>query len=181
MNLSKREMTILWATLIVVGLLLTDRMVISPLLAYRQTLAMEVDNLTDQLAHNRRLIRQGVKEQKRWKKMMSAGLPSTASQAESRTLAAINQWTKDTGLELVAVKPEYQRSDENLVPVVFSISATGNMQSIAKFIWQVETDAMPVCIDGMQVSKRTKSQNGLSLQLDLSSLYRKTASQEASR
>ena len=181
MNLSKREMTILLLTLTVVGLLLADRMLISPVLAYRQTLAMEVDSLTDVLAHDRRLIRQGVKEQKRWKKMMLAGLPSTASEADSRTLAAINQWANETGLELVSVKPEYQRSDEILVPVIFRVSATGNIQSIAKFIWQVETAAMPVCVEGMQISQHTKSKGSLSLQMGLSSLYRQPIKKEASR
>ena len=38
MNLSKREKTILISTLSVVGLLLADRVVISPVLGYREAL-----------------------------------------------------------------------------------------------------------------------------------------------
>lgn len=178
MNLSKREKTILISTLSVVGLLLADRVVISPVLGYREALVAEVDTHSDVLARDTRLIRNGKRQQKRWKEMMAIGLPNTASEAESRTLEVINKWATQASLSLASVKPEYRRSDETLVPVVFRVSANGSMGAIARFIWEIETAQIPVCIDNMQISSRDKKKDDLSLQMGVSALYRKATKSE---
>ena len=178
MNLSKREKTILIATLSVVGLLLADRVVISPALAYRDALATQVDTLNNDLARDMRLLRQGKQQQKRWKQMMAIGMPNSASEAESQTLEAINKWAGNAKLGLVSVKPEYRRSDETLVPVVFRVSANGSMNAIAKFIYEVETADIPVCVDGLQINTRDKNKDDLSLQMGISALCRKNAKSE---
>lgn len=179
MNLSKRERTILITTLSVVGLLLADRVVISPVLAYRAALVTEVDTLNDDLAQDTRLIRNGKRMQKRWKEMMEIGLPQSASEAESRTLEAINKWAGQAKLSLVSVKPEYRRSEETLVPVVFRVSANGSMNAISRFVYEVETANIPVCVDNLQISGNDKKKDELSLQMGVSALYRKTQKAEA--
>jgi Tfp pilus assembly protein PilO len=178
MNLNKRERTILWMTLTVVGLLLADRVVISPVLEYRQALSDEVDQLTDQVNHDQRLLRTGRTELKKWNQMKQIGLPASSSEAESRTLGAINDWAGDAKLSLVSVKPEYRRSDETLVPVVFRVSANGSMKSIAKFIWHVETAGIPVCVDTLQINTRDKNKDNLALQMGVSALFRQADKKE---
>lgn len=178
MNISKRERTILLLTLSVVGLLLADRVVISPVLAYRDALASEVDSLTNDVSHGLLLLKQGKAKQQRWKEMMTIGLPASASEAESRTLEAINKWAGSSKLSLVSVKPEYRRSDETLVPVIFRVSANGSMKAIAKFIWEVETAGIPVCVDSLQINTRDKNKDDLAIQMGVSALYRKADKQE---
>ncbi|MFG0249020.1 MAG: type 4a pilus biogenesis protein PilO, partial [Phycisphaeraceae bacterium JB051] len=138
--------------------------------------------LSDDLSRDIHLIKQGKQQQQRWKDMMAIGLPNSASEAESRTLEAINQWASDTGVDLLSVKPEYRRSDESLVPVVFRVTANGSMKAIAKFIWKVETADIPVCVDTLQINARDKkNKDELSMQMGVSALYRKSDSKEVTR
>ncbi|MAX23122.1 MAG: hypothetical protein CMJ19_01345 [Phycisphaeraceae bacterium] len=182
MNLNQREKWILITTLTVLGIFLLDRLVISRVLDYRDSLVSDVQSLSDDLSRDIHLIKQGKQQQKRWKDMMAIGLPNSASEAESRTLEAINQWASETKVDLLSVKPEYRRSDESLVPVVFRVTANGSMKAIAKFIWKVETADIPVCVDTLQINARDKkNKDELSMQMGVSALYRKSVSKEVSR
>ena len=59
MNLNQREKWILITTLTVLGIFLLDRLVISRVLDYRDSLVSDVQSLSDDLSRDIHLIKQG--------------------------------------------------------------------------------------------------------------------------
>ena len=55
--------------------------------------------------------------------------------------------------------------------MIFAVTGRGTLESIAYFLWQIETAALPVKIKDMQLGSRSEAGDSMSLQLHLSALY----------
>jgi hypothetical protein len=130
----------------------------------RQSLLGEMERATS-LFKRRKLMEQ------RWQDMVSGGLESDASKAESNVLHAVRNWSQDCGLVLSSVKPERAIGEGNLQEIMFVVAGTGTMSSVGQFLWQIETASLPLKIKEIQLGSRKEGADDLSLQLRLSALY----------
>ena len=170
MVLSKRERIIVLVTVIVVGALITDRFVLTPILSglkqtedKKQRLLAEV-NEARSLFERRRLM------ERKWKTMLSDGLRSE-TEAESRVARALQEWSEDAKLMLTSVKPERTAGDEGMQEITFVIAGRGSLDAVAWFLYQVETAELPVKVKNMQLGSTSESGDNMSLQLRLSAIY----------
>jgi hypothetical protein len=58
--------------------------------------------------------------------------------------------------------------------MILSVAGKGTLDSVARFVWQVETASLPVKIKDMQLGSSSESGDSMSLQLHLSALYLRT-------
>ncbi len=171
MVLSKRERYVAIVSIIVVTLLLSDRYIVTPFLDRRAQVDTERQSLLGEMERATSLFeRRNLMEQK-WQDMVSGGLESDASNAESQVLHAVRNWSQECGLMLSSMKPERVVGEGNLQEITFLIAGTGTMSSVGQFLWRVETASLPLKIKEIQLGSRKEDADDLSLQLRLSALY----------
>jgi len=170
MVLSKRERIILIATLASVGLFIVNTFVIEPVQAKLDEMESQRQQLLGELNEGEMLIGNHRRMQEKWKVMLSDGLRNDA-EAESRVLSALREWSGAASLALSSIKPERVASDKGLQEMIFTVAGKGSLDSVARFLWQIETAALPVKIKDMQLGSSSESGDSMSLQLHLSALY----------
>ncbi len=178
MVLSKRERIILIATLVSVGFLIANTFVIDPVLARRDEMESQRQQLLGDLSEAELLIGNHRRMQQKWNSMLSDGLRND-TEAESKVLAALREWSGSARLSLSSIRPERISSDKGLQEMIFTVAGKGSLDSVARFLWQIETAALPVKIKDMQLGSSSESGDRMSLQLHLSALYLGTQKKQA--
>lgn len=170
MGLSKRERVILIVASLAVGALVVDKIILGPvknrldeLKAQREVLVANLGE-AESLFERRRLL------EPRYRTMLSDGFRND-TEAESRVLRSLRDWSERTALTLSSVKPERVASDRGLKEMTFAVAGTGTLRSVAEFLWHIETAALPIKVKNMQVGSASEAGDAMSLQLRFSALY----------
>src|SRR5665213_1136146 len=111
MILTKRERYIAIATGALVGLLLVYFVAVGPYIDRRSQIAAEVDSARSDKDKADLLFRQQIKMRKVWNEMISGGLSSSQSDAESQLQLALNDWSRDCGVTVSKLKDERSTAD----------------------------------------------------------------------
>ena len=170
MGLSKRERYIAAATVLAVLVLVGDQYALTPLLESRESQQTERAVLTEELGRAAALFRRQGLYRKKWREMVEAGMRREPPEAEGAVYHALREWSKKSGLALASVKPVKVATRGDLVEVSFQVAGAGRMAQAARFLWLVETAAMPLRIEQLQIGSRKDGVDDLSLQLKLSSI-----------
>jgi hypothetical protein len=171
MVLSKRERLIVIATVVAVGALVLDQIVISPLSkAFSDTLDQKT-KLNAELTSAMALRRKQREVAPVWNAWLRSGLKSDAVDAESQVLHSIQDWAQEAGLRLSMVRPDRLTEKTRLPEIAFTASGTGTLGDIGKLVWRVQTATIPIRITEMQLSSRKEGTDDLSFQLRLSTIY----------
>ena len=170
MGLSKRERIILIAAIASVGLFVAVKFVINPVQAKRDEMESQRQELLGDLNEAEMLIANHVRMRRKWNTIVSDGLRNEA-EAESRILSAVTEWSNAANMALSSIRPERISSDRGLQEMIFTVAGRGSLESVARFLWQIETAALPVKIKDMQLGSSSEAGDSMSLQLHLSALY----------
>ncbi|UCD50676.1 MAG: hypothetical protein JSW27_24525 [Phycisphaerales bacterium] len=170
MVLSKRERIILIVTIVVVGALVVDKVIFGPVKGRLDEMKVQRDLLVAEVAEAQSLFeRQGLLAP-RYKAMLSDGFRHD-TEAESRVLRALRDWSSATGVILSSVKPERVASDQGLKEMTFRVAGKGTLRSVAQLLYQIETAALPIKVQSMQLGLAGEGTDSMSLELGLSALY----------
>jgi hypothetical protein len=179
MVLSKRERYVAIACGLAVAVLALDRLVMAPLsAAYAETDA-DKRRLVKELREASQLQRQHKDAIPKWQEMVKSGMKSDADKAESQVSNAIYTWAQDAGLTLTLVKPERVMEKTKLPEIVFQVTGTGTMSSIAKLLWHVRDAKIPVKVNDVSVSARKEGTDDLSVVVHISTIYAPAQAQPA--
>lgn len=169
MGLSQRERIIVLVTILAVGALAADRLVLAPIMNGLGELRAERQKSLGQVAKAKNVLQQ--KQQIEKKKAVSADLRSDAA-AESRVAKALDQWAADARLTLTSVKPDRVASgDKGLKEILFVVAGKGSLDAVAWFLYQVETSELPIKVKHMQLGSTSEAGDSMSLELRISTLY----------
>lgn len=170
MGLSKRERIILIASIACVGLFVAVKFVVDPVQAKRDKLESQRQQLLGDLNEAELLIGNHVRMRRKWNEMLSDGLRND-TEAESRILTALGEWSGAANMALSSIRPERVSSNRGLQEMIFTVAGKGSLESVARFLWQIETAVLPVKIKDMQLGSSSEAGDSMSLQLHLSALY----------
>jgi len=170
MVLSKRERIVFVVTLVCVGLLIVSEFVVDPVLARLDEMETQRRQLRDELEEAQFLLANHGAMQRKWRTLVSDGLRNDA-EAESKVLTALREWSGNAGLALSSIKPDRVASDKGLQEMIFTVAGKGTLESVSRFLWQIETAALPVKVRDIQLGSGSESEGTMSLQLHLSALY----------
>ena len=171
MVLSKRERYIIAVTVAAVLSFAFDRSILTPLLDRRAATGAEKQEALRRMENASSLLDQSGRMGLKWQGMVAAGFKGDAGEAESTLMRALRTWSEDSRLTLSSLKPERLAQEGPLSRVSIQVVGQGAMQSVARFLWLVETSEHPLKIEQMQLGSRKEGRDDLSLQLRLSALY----------
>jgi hypothetical protein len=172
MSLSQRERLIVILTLVMAGLFLADRWVISPLWTGYSEDADRAELLEQDVIKTTRLLRHRHDIEARWTERQHDGLAAEVSVAEGGLLNHLERWAGQAGLTVSSMKPEREPVKKNdiIQRVRCRLIANGRMESIAKFGFALETAAFPVRLETMQMSSSDPQKDSLTVQFVVSTV-----------
>lgn len=172
MVLSKRERLIAIVTLSVLLIFVLDRFALTPFLDMNENIQREKVELITDIEHASKIFKQRKRIKKQWQNLVSNGLGNDPSVIESKVLHAIRKWSNDYGLAISSIKPDRNGRDETIIKeIIFNVACKGSMDSVARFLLELENSSLPLKIKEFQLGSREEDGRDMSLQLRLSAAY----------
>lgn len=171
MELSKSERMLAMGVGGVVLLLAIDHYALTPLLDEQTALETEREVVLKDINRGQNQMKERKRLTPQWKNMLNAGLKDDPASAESQVLHALRDWARESGLTLSSLKPERPESKESLKEVLVQATATGGMEGVAKFMYKIQSAKFPLKVTEFQTSARNDTNDALTLQVKVSTLY----------
>ena len=161
-----RERLLALAAILVVGIFVADRLLVSPMIALWKHRSERIDETKKDLNRGSMLIDRADALSEQWRNMRENALANNVSVAEDSILEAVSRWVETSGLGISSLKPRWVDSEDGDYRLIeCRISAQGGIAALARFLFELEADAMPLRVEEVEVDAR--EDNGQQLTLDL--------------
>lgn len=164
MEPKRRERLLVIAALACLVLLLGDRLVLSPLAALWTRQGVRIEQSRQSLEKGTLLIERQAELEERWTRMRQDGLPPDRAEAENRVLRAVGEWSAASRFETDALKPRWIADAGAGDRFEIRLSGKGNIASVARFLYELETAAVPARLESFEI--RARDERGQELTLD---------------
>jgi hypothetical protein len=151
-------------------LLLLNYLVISPLIDGWQSRTKQIKELRTKISDGAMLIRRGDYVEAQWDNMRTNALDSNPTAAERQLFTAFDGWVKQSDATEGSFRPQLQATDDNYSTIDCRADISGDMQTLAKFLYNMEKDPLGVKIDSFELTSRDDNGRQMTLGLDLSGL-----------
>ncbi len=153
------------------GLLIADALVFTPLVNSWKARSVRIAGLRTQVDDGEKLLKRADALTSRWSQMQTNALPNNNSEAEQKVLGAFDKWSQDARISVNSITPQWkQERDEAYQTLQCRVDAAGTVGTLAKFLFNVERDAMALKIESVEITSRDKDGANLSLGLQVSGL-----------
>ena len=173
-----RQQLLTIAAVAIVALLLGDKLILSPLASKWKTNAADIKSLRDQVSQGETLIEREESLRSKWDAMRNDSLATSErsdDQAESiaqdDVLTAVYNWTDASDIQLTSYKTQWKREPrKNYALLEAQAGAYGSVEEIARFVYELESDDLPIKIDELELTSRDDTGDQIAVSLRLSAL-----------
>ncbi|HTV60965.1 MAG TPA: hypothetical protein VMH30_00195 [Verrucomicrobiae bacterium] len=170
MNVKNRQQFLIVLTAIVVALYLGNLLLFGPLQKLWKSRQAAIVQLRQQVSSGRILIRREDYIRSMWGHIHANALPPEASSAEQEMLLGFDRWSQASGVNIESITPQWENDEPDYSTLDCRVDASGNLFTLTRFLYQIESDPMPIQIESVQLTSRDDQGQELSLGLDLSGL-----------
>ena len=170
MEVKNRERMLLYLVGALLALFLADRLMITPLWHLWQARNARIAELREDVRDGRALLSRADVLEARWQDMVQRGLPKDRPAAEERMLTSLNRWTRESRVAIKSLKLPWRQSDSGTPRLEVTATAEGSMESIARFLYQLEIDPLATRLVSVEVSTRDNRGSVLTLDAHWSTL-----------
>lgn len=163
MKIKNREKVLLLGAALVVGLLVLDRLVVTPLTRAWKERSEKIVSLTKSLNNGQVLLTRERDVRTRWAGMVSNTLPDNVSMGESIVLKAVDRWVQASQIGFTSIKPQWKQNDEDYMTLECRVDAFGGMEALTRFLYEMETDPLAVKVEDLEITARDTAGQQLSL------------------
>jgi len=158
-----------------VGLFVADRLLITPYFHAWQNRIERVRTARAAIERGEILLDRETAIRSAWRQMQAKALPQTRSDAENQVLKAVARWTRDSRIALTSLTPQWQDADSEYALFTCRAAANGSLESLARFLYDVETDPLAIRIEEAQITSEDERGGALTLNLRFSGLQFKAS------
>ncbi len=154
LNLQNRQKVLTIAAALVVGLLIGDKVVLTPLIESWKVRKERIASLDQSLSSGRALMERDQNLRSRWTEMKHNALPMNPSDAEQAVLNAVyNRWAPLSRANVSDYAAQWKASgDDDYLTYECSVNAVGNMEAITRFLYQLERDPLAIRIENLDLT-----------------------------
>ncbi len=153
-----------------IGIWVADSFIVTPLINLWKSRSERIAELRNQLTSGEMLIQRESAIRDRWNGMREHAFSAEVSEAEDRILKSANRWAQVSGLGLSSLKPRVTQESKEFKKAEFNASGQGNIESVARFLYELERDELPLKVEQVQISVRDKTGKDLALEVRYSGL-----------
>lgn len=170
MKTNSREKMLFIVAILAIVLLGGDRYVLTPLQKLWSDRSDRIVKLRKDLEKgNLRLNHERITKT-RWANMESNSLPADVSAAEVKLQRAVHQWAQDSSINVSSIKPQWKQNGEDYTELECQADAMGNMQSLARFVYAMEKDPLPLKVDDVTIASKDNEGQQLTLHVRFTAL-----------
>ena len=170
MDPKRRKNALIVAALVSFGLFAGDRLVFEPLASAWDARAAEIAKLRGRLDKGELLLGRQDHLAETWRDYEDAGLPADQAAAEALALKSVDGWAKESGLTVASIKPRSIPDNGEWPKLEFRASARGSLESIARFVWLLETAALPLRVEELEIASHEKKLGDMAVNIAVSGL-----------
>lgn len=170
MNLTRRQQILAILAIALVGLYVADKLVFTPLTRSWKARAERIVKLKEQVRDGHETLKREAALREHWDRMRRNTLVPAKSEAESQMLKAFERWSKDGGVSVSSIRPQWKESEEAYKTLECRADVGGSLSAIAQFLYLVERDPLGVKVDSLELTSRNNEGSQLSLVVQVSGL-----------
>ena len=168
-RLSQRERTILYATAMVVGLVLLDRLVLSPILS-------KINELNETISSHEEAIEQSmliVTQEKRIKEESDQYIsflsqPKTEEKEVTAFLKEVENLAKQSSVYLIDIKPSGKDVDGDAMRYFVKLNFEAQMEQVFNFFYGVTNFEKLIKIEDYQIKPKTEGSSVVTCTISIS-------------
>jgi hypothetical protein len=172
-EIKNRQQVLLISTVALLALLVLNWLVVSPLIDSWKARSERISDLKKRITQGSVLVDREDVIRGHWEEMRTNTLPATTSLAAEEFYKTFSRCAKDGGINVVSYRPQWkQNGDDNASYMTYecSVDATGNLDTMARFIYEIEKEPMAMKIDNLEIITHDNNGQQLSLNLQISGL-----------
>ena len=170
MKISNRQQALAILAGIALALLLADRFIRSPLTRSWKERTVRIAELEKNINQGKTLFDREQILRSRWENMRKNTFPSVESAAENEMLKAFDRWSQNSRISISSIKPQWKRNSDDYRTLECRADASGSMQELTRFLYDVERDALALRVESVEITARDNNGQQLSLGLQVSGL-----------
>ena len=147
-----------------IGLVVLDYAVIEPAIHAWNEQSERLTALQRKVDNGSKLLARETIIRDRWAEMERANLPDDDSAAMSEAINAMARWKLASGIGLPSLTPPQQaREDNGYDDFEYRATVTGTEATVGRFLYEMETDPIPVNLQECEIASRDPKGEGLTL------------------
>lgn len=162
MKIENRQKILTIVAVSALALLVLDHLVLTPLGHVWTKRSERIAELSKDLTQGKLLLQRQNTIRDRWSNMSSNTLPVNLSMAESKVLKSVDNWTQDSGISFTSIKPQWKQNADDYVTLECRADAFGDMQSLTRFLYDLEKESA-LRVEDVEISSRDNDGQQLSL------------------
>ncbi len=170
MKIENRQQLLVVVTVAVLALLVLDSVVFEPLVGWYGTRAKQITELRNQVKNGKGLLARSQGIRGHWKEMLANTLPNKSSVADQKVISAFDQWSRDTGVEITDIMPQWKNDTDDYQTLNCRVEASGNLAALSQFLYDVEKGQLAIKLDSLELSSKDNGGQTLNLGLQVSGL-----------
>jgi len=169
-KIDNRQKSLAIVAIAAVVLFAGDKLIFTPLTELWKEHSRRITELRASLDQGNGVLAHELSIRDRWDKLQKSALPTDGSETESKVLTAVERWTRDSGLSLSAIKPQWKQNADDYKTLECRVDATGDIESLTHFLDDLERDPLAVRVEDLELSARDDGGQQLSLGVRFSAL-----------
>jgi hypothetical protein len=153
----------------VVGLLVADRVILTPMIGRWQTQGERIAEYRKKVQEGRHLLGREEAIRERWAAMVREDLPPDVAAAENELFQAVARWAGGSRVTFTGLNPQWHQQ-EGYEALECRASATGDQVAMARFLSALESDPLAVRMEACEISSRDAQGRQLTLNARFSAL-----------
>jgi hypothetical protein len=170
MNIKNRQQVLVAAAIALVVIFAGDKLLFTPLVAKWQERSEAIVKLRKQVDDGAKLLLREPGLRSRWDHMRTNALPDSTSIAEQEVLKGFDFWSEDSRITIMSITPQWKRDNDERMTLECRVDAAGNLQTITRFLYNVEKDPLALKMDTVEIAARDTLGQQLALTLQISGL-----------
>jgi Tfp pilus assembly protein PilO len=169
-QIKNRQQALAVAAIGLVGLFAADKVLFSPLYRAWSARGEQIAKYRKQIDEGQHLIQRERSLRSQWDQWQSNTLPNDTSAAEQQVLKAFDRWAQQSRVSVTSFTPQWKRDSEDYMTLECRVDASGNLQTLSQFLYNIEKDPMALQLESVEITARDKAGQQLALGLQISGL-----------
>lgn len=171
MQIKNRQQFLIIITVAAVALLAIDKIISPPLMKFWNDRAARIKKLRDDVKQGELLKRGNLSIRSQWARMQASTLTNNTTLAEQQLFNGLNHWSAMSGITLNTVTPQWkQGSDPSYKTLECRVDASGSLDHLSRFLYDLEKDPMALKLQTVELSSRDNNGTLLALGVQISGL-----------
>ena len=170
MEIKNRQQVLLIAALVVIGLFVGDKVLLSPLMNLWSARSARIVQLRKHITEGRLLLQREGGIRARWAQMQRNTLTNNTSAAEQQFGYALDKWRQDSRVTINGITSQWKHDADEYITYQCRIDAAGSINALSRFLYDIEKEPLALKLESIELGAHDKEGQQLILGLQISGL-----------